>query len=89
MKIVRTTERYFNLTTQAIKTYFDMKNIKSYFYILISLFLIGTITILIGVYNAVNGKEILGSIQIAKGTIYVLFCYVFYYLDSINSKINK
>ena len=34
MKIVRTTERYFNLTTQAIKAYFDRKGIKSYFYFL-------------------------------------------------------
>lgn len=57
--------------------------------LLISLFVIGTITTFMGVYNTENSKEILGSIQIAKGTIYVLFCYVFYYLDSINSKINK
>lgn len=57
--------------------------------LLISLFVIGTITILIGGYNALNGKEILGNIQSVKGAIYVLFCYVFYYLDSINSKINK
>ena len=34
MKIVRTTERYFNLTTKAIKAYFDRKGIKSYFYLL-------------------------------------------------------
>lgn len=55
----------------------------------ILLFVIGTITILIGVYQTLNGKEILGNIQTAKGTIYVLFCYMFYYLDSIHSKINK
>jgi hypothetical protein len=54
----------------------------------IILFVIGIITTFIGVYNSLNGQEILGDIQTTKGTIYVLFCYVFYHLDNIYSKIN-
>ena len=53
------------------------------------LFVIGTITTFIGGYNSFNGQEILGNIQTTKGMMYTLFCYVFYYLDSIYSKINK
>ena len=57
--------------------------------LLIFLFVIGTVTTFIGGYNSFNGQEILGNIQTTKGTMYVLFCYVFYYLDSIYSKNNK
>ena len=57
--------------------------------LLVGLLVLGRITTFIGGYNSSNGKEILGGIQIAKGSIYVLFCVVFYYLDIIYSKINK
>ena len=52
------------------------------------LFVIGTITTFIGGYNSFNGQEILGNIQTTKGSIDILFCVVFYYLDDIYSKIN-
>ena len=53
------------------------------------LFVVGISTTFIGVYNSFNSQEILGDIQTTKGMMYTLFCYVFYYLDSIYSKINK